>query len=79
GGNCTVDNNIKRIEQDLINTKTMKSQLERSKKASVWQRNLVYPAVMILLLIATFSSVILVSLNILRLLVDENAMPKGSK
>ncbi|XP_073437699.1 limb region 1 protein homolog isoform X2 [Dendrobates tinctorius] len=79
GGNSAVDNNTKRIEHDLINAKAMKSKLERRKKASAWERNLVYPAVMILLLIATSFSVILVSLNILRLLVDETAMPKGSK
>ncbi|KAM3929102.1 limb region 1 protein homolog isoform 2-T2 [Leptodactylus fuscus] len=79
GGNSIVDNNLKRIEHDLMNAKAMKSKLERRKKASAWERNLVYPAVMILLLIATSFSVILVSLNILRLLVDETAMPKGSK
>ncbi|PIO24482.1 hypothetical protein AB205_0205370, partial [Aquarana catesbeiana] len=52
---------------------------ERRKNASAWERNLVYPAVMILLLTVTSFSVILVSCNILRLLVDETAMPKGSK
>ncbi|XP_040290125.1 limb region 1 protein homolog [Bufo bufo] len=79
GGNSAVDYNTKRIEHDLMNAKAMKSKLERRKKASVWERNLIYPAVMILLLIATSFSVILVSCNILRLLVDETAMPKGSK
>ncbi|KAG9476424.1 hypothetical protein GDO78_003138 [Eleutherodactylus coqui] len=79
GGNSAVDNNAKRIEHDLMNAKAMKSKLERRKKASAWERNLVYPAVMILLLIATSFSVILVSCNFLRLLVDETAMPKGSK
>ncbi|XP_069814992.1 limb region 1 protein homolog [Dendropsophus ebraccatus] len=79
GGNSILENNMKRIEHDLINAKAMKSKLERRKKASAWERNLVYPAVMILLLIATSFSVILVTLNILRLLVDETAMPKGSK
>uniref|UniRef100_F6TEM6 Limb region 1 protein homolog n=1 Tax=Xenopus tropicalis TaxID=8364 RepID=F6TEM6_XENTR len=79
GGNYTADYSRKKIEHDLLNARSMKSKLERRKNASAWQRNLVYPAVMILLLIATFSSVILVSLNILRLLVDETAMPKGSK
>ncbi|XP_063777967.1 limb region 1 protein homolog isoform X2 [Pseudophryne corroboree] len=79
GGYSAIDNNTKKIEHDLMNAKTMKSKLERRKKASAWERNLVYPAVMILLLIATSLSVILVSCNILRLLVDETAMPKGSK
>ncbi|XP_075683513.1 limb region 1 protein homolog isoform X1 [Rhinoderma darwinii] len=79
GEHFAVDNNTKRIEHDLMNTMAMKSKLERRKNASAWERNLVYPAVMILLLIATSFSVILVSCNFLRLLVDETAMPKGSK
>ncbi|KAM5157813.1 limb region 1 protein homolog isoform 1-T1 [Mantella aurantiaca] len=79
GGTSFADNNTKKIELDLMNAKTVKSKLERRKNASAWERNLVYPAVMILLLTATSFSVILVSLNILRLLVDETAMPKGSK
>ncbi|XP_072010057.1 limb region 1 protein homolog isoform X2 [Engystomops pustulosus] len=79
GGRSVVDNNMKRIEHDLLNAKAMKCKLERRKNASPWERNLVYPAVMILLLIATSFSVILVTCNILRLLVDETAMPKGSK
>ncbi|XP_045693771.1 limb region 1 protein homolog isoform X2 [Phyllostomus hastatus] len=52
---------------------------ERRKKASAWERNLVYPAVMVLLLIVTSISVLLVACNILRLLVDETAMPKGTR
>ncbi|XP_063308739.1 limb region 1 protein homolog [Pelobates fuscus] len=79
GGSSASDYNAKKIEYDLLNAKTMKSNLERRKKASSWEKNLVYPAVMIVLLIATSFSVILVSCNILRLLVDETAMPKGSK
>ncbi|MEE6467273.1 hypothetical protein FKM82_007186 [Ascaphus truei] len=79
GGNSAADYNAKIIKQELEIAKTMKSKLERRKKASAWERNLVYPAVMILLLIVTSFSVILVSCNILRLLVDETAMPKGSK
>ncbi|XP_069853274.1 limb region 1 protein homolog isoform X2 [Dipodomys merriami] len=52
---------------------------ERRKKASAWERNLVYPAVMVLLLIETSISVLLVACNILCLLVDETAMPKGAR
>ncbi|XP_038174959.1 limb region 1 protein homolog isoform X3 [Arvicola amphibius] len=52
---------------------------ERRKKASAWERNLVYPAVMVLLLIETSISVLLVACNILCLLVDETAMPKGTR
>uniref|UniRef100_A0A8C3RTS9 Limb development membrane protein 1 n=1 Tax=Chelydra serpentina TaxID=8475 RepID=A0A8C3RTS9_CHESE len=66
------------LRQELENVKSMKTKLERRKKASAWERNLVYPAVMILLLIETSISVLLVACNILCLLIDETAMPKGS-
>ncbi|XP_053569796.1 limb region 1 protein homolog isoform X2 [Bombina bombina] len=79
GGNSSTDYNAKKIQHEIDNAKTMKSNLERRKKASAWEKNLVYPSVMILLLVATSFSVILVSCNILRLLIDETAMPKGSK
>uniref|UniRef100_A0A669DCL9 Limb development membrane protein 1 n=1 Tax=Oreochromis niloticus TaxID=8128 RepID=A0A669DCL9_ORENI len=52
--------------------------LERRKKASGWEKNLLYPIVMLILLTGTTISVLLVALNILYLLVDETAMPKGS-
>ncbi|KAJ6659356.1 hypothetical protein lerEdw1_019227 [Lerista edwardsae] len=74
-----VEYNVKQLEQELNNVKSMKTKLERRKKASAWERNLVYPAVMILLLTETAISVLLVACNILCLLVDETAMPKGSR
>uniref|UniRef100_A0A4W5KRC5 Limb development membrane protein 1 n=1 Tax=Hucho hucho TaxID=62062 RepID=A0A4W5KRC5_9TELE len=49
------------------------------KKASAWEKNLLYPIVMLILLTGTTISVLLVALNILYLLVDETAMPKGSE
>ncbi|XP_036855173.1 limb region 1 protein homolog isoform X3 [Manis javanica] len=52
---------------------------ERRKRASAWERNLVFPAVMVLLLTQTSISVLLVACNILCLLVDETAMPKGTR
>uniref|UniRef100_A0A671W418 Limb development membrane protein 1 n=1 Tax=Sparus aurata TaxID=8175 RepID=A0A671W418_SPAAU len=52
--------------------------LERRKKASGWEKNLLYPIVMLILLTGTTISVLMVALNILYLLVDETAMPKGS-
>uniref|UniRef100_A0A8C4TM30 Limb development membrane protein 1 n=1 Tax=Erpetoichthys calabaricus TaxID=27687 RepID=A0A8C4TM30_ERPCA len=55
------------------------TRLQRRKKASVWEKNLAYPLVMVILLAGTAISVFLVALNILYLLVDETAMPKGSK
>uniref|UniRef100_A0A8C6UUT5 Limb development membrane protein 1 n=1 Tax=Neogobius melanostomus TaxID=47308 RepID=A0A8C6UUT5_9GOBI len=50
----------------------------RRKKASGWEKNLLYPMVMLILLSGTTISVLLVAFNILYLLVDETAMPKGS-
>ncbi|XP_060104042.1 limb region 1 protein homolog isoform X2 [Heteronotia binoei] len=79
GVSSPVEYNTKQLEQELKNVRSMKIKLERRKKASAWERNLVYPAVMILLLIETAISVLLVACNILCLLVDETAMPKGSR
>ncbi|KAM8933164.1 limb region 1 protein homolog isoform 1-T1 [Lycaon pictus] len=79
GLSSSVDYNIMDLEQELENVKTLKTKLERRKKASAWERNLVYPAVMVLLLIETSISVLLVACNILCLLVDETAMPKGTR
>ncbi|XP_023568639.1 limb region 1 protein homolog isoform X1 [Octodon degus] len=79
GVSSSVEYNIMELEQELENVKTLKTKLERRKKASAWERNLVYPAVMVLLLIETSISVLLVVCNILCLLVDETAMPKGTR
>ncbi|OXB64009.1 hypothetical protein ASZ78_002893 [Callipepla squamata] len=78
GMSSTVENQTVELERELEKVKCKKTNLERRKKASAWERNLVYPAVMILLLIETSISVLLVAFNILYLLVDETAMPKGS-
>uniref|UniRef100_A0A8C0HG40 Limb development membrane protein 1 n=1 Tax=Chelonoidis abingdonii TaxID=106734 RepID=A0A8C0HG40_CHEAB len=78
GMSSTMEFNTVELRQELENVKSMKTKLERRKKASAWERNLVYPAVMMLLLIETSISVLLVACNILCLLIDETAMPKGS-
>ncbi|XP_031471812.1 limb region 1 protein homolog isoform X1 [Phasianus colchicus] len=78
GISSTLENQTVELERELEKVKCKKTNLERRKKASAWERNLVYPAVMILLLIETSISVLLVAFNILYLLVDETAMPKGS-
>ncbi|XP_015443142.1 limb region 1 protein homolog [Pteropus alecto] len=79
GLSSSVEYSTMELEQELENVKTLKTKLERRKKASAWERNLVYPAVMVLLLIETSISVLLVACNILCLLVDETAMPKGTR
>ncbi|XP_059567333.1 limb region 1 protein homolog isoform X2 [Myotis daubentonii] len=53
GLSSPVDYSVVELEQELENVKIFKKKLERRKKASAWERNLVYPAVMVLLLIET--------------------------
>ncbi|XP_036211956.1 limb region 1 protein homolog isoform X2 [Myotis myotis] len=53
GLSSPADYNVMELEQELENVKIFKTKLERRKKASAWERNLVYPAVMVLLLIET--------------------------
>ncbi|XP_034428035.1 limb region 1 protein homolog [Hippoglossus hippoglossus] len=66
------------LNKELDNVRNQRNKLERRKKASGWEKNLLYPIVMLILLAGTTISVIMVALNILYLLVDETAMPKGS-
>ncbi|CAK6969302.1 PREDICTED: limb region 1 protein homolog isoform X2 [Scomber scombrus] len=66
------------LNNELDNIRNQRNKLERRKKASGWEKNLLYPIVMLSLLAGTTISVLLVALNILYLLVDETAMPKGS-
>ncbi|KAM9827613.1 limb region 1 protein homolog [Neosynchiropus ocellatus] len=66
------------LNKELENVKNQRNKLERRKKASGWEKNLLYPIVMLILLTGTTISVLMVALNILYLLVDETAMPKGS-
>ncbi|XP_061569119.1 limb region 1 protein homolog [Cololabis saira] len=66
------------LNKELDNIRNQRNKLERRKKASGWEKNLLYPIVMLILLTGTTISVIMVALNILYLLVDETAMPKGS-
>uniref|UniRef100_A0A3B3XAN7 Limb development membrane protein 1 n=1 Tax=Poecilia mexicana TaxID=48701 RepID=A0A3B3XAN7_9TELE len=69
---------VEDVLAQLDNIRNQKNKLERRKKASGWEKNLLYPMVMLILLAGTTISVIMVALNILYLLVDETAMPKGS-
>ncbi|MCJ8732009.1 hypothetical protein PDJAM_G00205750 [Pangasius djambal] len=66
------------LHKELESIRSQRHKLERRKKASVWEKNLLYPIVMLILLAGTAISVFLVALNILYLLVDETALPKGS-
>lgn len=66
------------LHKELDNIRSQRNKLERRKRASGWEKNLLYPMVMLILLTGTTISVLMVVLNILYLLVDETAMPKGS-
>ncbi|XP_029979005.1 limb region 1 protein homolog isoform X2 [Sphaeramia orbicularis] len=66
------------LNKEIDNIRNQRNKLERRKKASGWEKNLLYPIVMLILLTGTTISVLMVALNILYLLVDETAMPKGS-
>ncbi|KAI7814902.1 putative limb region 1 protein-like protein [Triplophysa rosa] len=66
------------LYKELDNIRNQRNKLERRKKASAWEKNLLYPIVMLILLTGTAISVLLVALNIVYLLVDETALPKGS-
>uniref|UniRef100_W5K3G8 Limb development membrane protein 1 n=1 Tax=Astyanax mexicanus TaxID=7994 RepID=W5K3G8_ASTMX len=75
---CCVTPNSQHLYKELDNVRSQRHKLERKKKASAWEKNLLYPIVMLILLAGTAISVFLVALNILYLLVDETALPKGS-
>uniref|UniRef100_A0A8C5FH30 Limb development membrane protein 1 n=1 Tax=Gadus morhua TaxID=8049 RepID=A0A8C5FH30_GADMO len=62
------------LHKELASIRTHRSKLERRKKASAWEKNLLYPIVMLVLLTGTTISVLMVALNILYLLVDETAI-----
>ncbi|XP_037135364.1 limb region 1 protein homolog isoform X4 [Syngnathus acus] len=76
--NGTSVRDVLALTKELDSIRNMKNKLERRKQASGWEKNLLYPIVMLILLAGTTISVLLVALNILYLLVDETAMPKGS-
>uniref|UniRef100_A0A8C6VG92 Limb development membrane protein 1 n=1 Tax=Naja naja TaxID=35670 RepID=A0A8C6VG92_NAJNA len=71
GGFSAVEYNTKQLEQELNNVKSMKSKLGFCTK--------LHPCLDFLLLLFQAISVLLVACNILCLLVDETAMPKGSR
>ncbi|EHB17928.1 Limb region 1 protein-like protein [Heterocephalus glaber] len=73
GMSSSVEYNLMELEEELENVKTLKTKLERRKKASAWERNLVYPAVMVLLLIKTIIG------NCVSILVLSSALPVMSR
>ncbi|XP_056603084.1 limb region 1 protein homolog [Triplophysa dalaica] len=76
--NSYIHGSSQHLYKELDNIRNQRNKLERRKKASAWEKNLLYPIVMLILLTGTAISVLLVALNIVYLLVDETALPKGS-
>uniref|UniRef100_A0A8C6LBR0 Limb development membrane protein 1 like n=1 Tax=Nothobranchius furzeri TaxID=105023 RepID=A0A8C6LBR0_NOTFU len=64
-------------EDSLYRKLSCKCPLHTPSKASPWQRNLGYPLVMLVLLSLTVMCVLMVCFNVLELLLDETAMPRG--
>uniref|UniRef100_UPI0035902293 protein LMBR1L-like isoform X3 n=1 Tax=Myxine glutinosa TaxID=7769 RepID=UPI0035902293 len=65
--------------EHLVSIASSRQKLERRMRASGWQRNLCFPLAMLLLLLFTGILVLQVCVHILHLMVDDAAMPKGSK
>uniref|UniRef100_A0A8C2XFF1 Limb development membrane protein 1-like n=1 Tax=Cyclopterus lumpus TaxID=8103 RepID=A0A8C2XFF1_CYCLU len=61
----------------IITFKSKRIALEMRRKASPWQRNLGYPLAMLVLLALTVMCVLMVCFNVLELLLDDTAMPRG--
>jgi len=77
GGSCWVHLNMEVMRKELQAVQTKRIALEMRRKASPWQRNLSYPLAMLLLLALTVVCVLMVCFNVLELLFDETAMPRG--
>lgn len=63
--------------KEFFSVQAKRIALEMRRKASPWQRNLGYPLAMLLLLALTVVCVLMVCFNVLELLLDETAMPRG--
>uniref|UniRef100_A0A8C6WKW3 Limb development membrane protein 1-like n=1 Tax=Neogobius melanostomus TaxID=47308 RepID=A0A8C6WKW3_9GOBI len=66
-----------KLKRDYQTVQSKRIALEMRRKASAWQRNLGYPLVMLALLAMTVMCVLMVCFNVLELLFDEKAMPRG--
>ncbi|XP_077407232.1 limb region 1 homolog-like protein isoform X2 [Vanacampus margaritifer] len=74
---CWVKLNIEAMKKEHQAIRTKRIALEMRRKASPWQRNLGYPLAMLMLLALTVLCVLMVCFNVLELLLDETAMPRG--
>uniref|UniRef100_A0A667WIS8 Limb development membrane protein 1-like n=1 Tax=Myripristis murdjan TaxID=586833 RepID=A0A667WIS8_9TELE len=74
---CWVKLNMEAMKREYQTARSKRIALEMRRKASPWQRNLGYPLAMLLLLALTVMCVLMVCFNVLELLFDETAMPRG--
>ncbi|XP_044066996.1 limb region 1 homolog-like protein [Siniperca chuatsi] len=74
---CWVKLNMEAIKREYQTVRSKRIALEMRRKASPWQRNLGYPLAMLVLLALTVMCVLMVCFNVLELLLDETAMPRG--
>ncbi|XP_034001110.1 limb region 1 homolog-like protein [Trematomus bernacchii] len=74
---CWVKLNLEAMTKDHQIVRSKRIALEMRRKASAWQRNLGYPLAMLMLLALTVMCVLMVCFNVLELLLDETAMPRG--
>ncbi|KAM6977149.1 limb region 1 homolog-like protein [Aplochiton taeniatus] len=77
GTSCWIKLNMEVERKEFLNVQAKRLALEMRRKASPWQRNLGYPLAMLLLLALTVVCVLMVCFNVLELLFDETAMPRG--
>ncbi|XP_035993631.1 limb region 1 homolog-like protein isoform X1 [Fundulus heteroclitus] len=74
---CWVKLNMEAMRKEYQTVQSRRVALEMRRKASPWQRNLGYPLAMLMLLALTVMCVLMVCFNVLELLLDDTAMPRG--
>ncbi|XP_015233437.1 limb region 1 homolog-like protein [Cyprinodon tularosa] len=74
---CWVKLNMEAMKKEYQTVQSRRVALEMRRMASPWQRNLGYPLAMLMLLALTVMCVLMVCFNVLELLLDETAMPRG--
>ncbi|XP_026187743.1 limb region 1 homolog-like protein isoform X1 [Mastacembelus armatus] len=74
---CWVKLNVEAMNKEYQTVQSKRIALEMRRKASPWQRNLAYPLAMLVLLGLTVMCVLMVCFNVLELLLDETALPRG--
>uniref|UniRef100_A0A672I378 Limb development membrane protein 1 like n=1 Tax=Salarias fasciatus TaxID=181472 RepID=A0A672I378_SALFA len=74
---CWVRLNIEAMKKEYQTVRSKRVALEARTKASPWQRNLGYPLAMLIKILRLVMCVLMVCFNVLELLLDETAMPRG--